>query len=90
MSLQQLLQFAQSSHNNTIALTRKSFWSRNFASLRDNISLVGPISAASNRDGRIERIWRGNAWTTAKVTETIKTGTKMNGAIKLSYDAKKS
>ena len=29
-----------------------------------------------NRDGRIERIWRGNAWTPAEVTEAIKAQTK--------------
>jgi hypothetical protein len=135
-----------------LPLTRKSFWSRNFASVRDNVSLVVPISAAStrlvrsslistcaaptgrghcfsnqlarrafhhadpkiwtfatgdekeidsltgafsvyrqneggtishglataliNRDGRIERIWRGNAWTPAEIADAIQTETR--------------
>ena len=37
----------------------------------------GLATALINRDGRIERIWRGNAWTPAEVTEAIQAhGTK--------------
>jgi protein SCO1 len=32
----------------------------------------GLATALINRDGRIERIWRGNAWTPTEVTETIR------------------
>src|SRR5215813_12951923 len=31
----------------------------------------GLATALINRDGRIERIWRGNAWTPAEITEAI-------------------
>jgi len=36
----------------------------------------GLATALINRDGRIERIWRGNAWTPAEVIEAIKRETK--------------
>jgi hypothetical protein len=36
----------------------------------------GLATALINRDGRIERIWRGNAWTPAEVTEAIQAETK--------------
>lgn len=36
----------------------------------------GLATALINRDGRIERIWRGNAWTPAEVTQAIQTKTK--------------
>ena len=36
----------------------------------------GLATALINRDGRIERIWRGNAWTPAEVAEAIKGETK--------------
>jgi len=36
----------------------------------------GLATALIDRDGRIERIWRGNAWTPAEVTEAIKAQTK--------------
>ena len=39
--------------------TRKNFWSRNFASVRDNVSLVVPISAASTRLVRLSLISTG-------------------------------
>jgi hypothetical protein len=32
-----------------LPFTRKNFWSRNLANVRDNVSLVVPISAASTR-----------------------------------------
>jgi protein SCO1 len=36
----------------------------------------GLATALINRDGRIERIWRGNAWTPAEVTEAIQAENK--------------
>jgi protein SCO1/2 len=36
----------------------------------------GLATALVNRDGVIERIWRGNAWTPAEVTEAIQAGNK--------------
>ncbi len=36
----------------------------------------GLATALINRDGRIERIWRGNAWTPTEVTEAIQAGNK--------------
>jgi protein SCO1 len=36
----------------------------------------GLATALINRDGRIERIWRGNAWTPAEVTEAIHAETR--------------
>jgi protein SCO1/2 len=36
----------------------------------------GLATALVNRDGRIERIWRGNAWTPAEVTEAIQAESK--------------
>jgi len=36
----------------------------------------GLATALINRDGVIERIWRGNAWTPAEVAEAIKAETK--------------
>jgi protein SCO1/2 len=36
----------------------------------------GLATALINRDGRIERIWRGNAWTAAEVTEAIQAETR--------------
>jgi len=36
----------------------------------------GLATALINRDGRIDRIWRGNAWTPAEVIEAIKAETK--------------
>ena len=36
----------------------------------------GLATALINRDGRIERIWRGNAWTPAEVTEAIQAESK--------------
>jgi protein SCO1/2 len=36
----------------------------------------GLATALINRDGKIERIWRGNAWTPAEVTEAIQAETK--------------
>jgi len=36
----------------------------------------GLATALINRDGRIERIWRGNAWTPAEVTQAIQAQTK--------------
>src|SRR5262249_37704371 len=36
----------------------------------------GLATALINRDGRIERIWRGNAWTPAEVTEAIQAETR--------------
>jgi len=49
--------------------------------VRDNVSLVVPIShglatALVNRDGKVERIWRGNAWTPAEVTKAIQAESK--------------
>ena len=36
----------------------------------------GLATALINRDGRIEKIWRGNAWTPAEVTKAIQGETK--------------
>ena len=36
----------------------------------------GLATALINRDGKIEKIWRGNAWTPAEVTESIETENK--------------
>ena len=36
----------------------------------------GLATALINRDGKIERIWRGNAWTPAEITEAIHAETK--------------
>jgi len=36
----------------------------------------GLATALINPDGRVERIWRGNAWTPAEVTDAIKAETK--------------
>jgi protein SCO1 len=36
----------------------------------------GLATALINRDGRIQRIWRGNAWTPAEVTDAIQAETK--------------
>jgi protein SCO1/2 len=36
----------------------------------------GLATALINRDGRVERIWRGNAWTPAEVTEAIQAENK--------------
>jgi len=36
----------------------------------------GLATALINRDGRIERIWRGKAWTRVEVTEAIQAETK--------------
>jgi protein SCO1 len=36
----------------------------------------GLATALINSDGTIERIWRGNAWAPAEVTETIQAGSK--------------
>jgi hypothetical protein len=36
----------------------------------------GLATALINRDGRIEKIWRGNAWTPAEVTAAIQAETK--------------
>ena len=36
----------------------------------------GLATALINRDGKVERIWRGNAWTPAEVTEAIQAETK--------------
>jgi hypothetical protein len=36
----------------------------------------GLATALINRDGRIERIWRGKAWTPAEVTAAIQAGNK--------------
>ena len=36
----------------------------------------GLATALINRNGTVERIWRGNAWTAAEVTEAIQTKTK--------------
>src|SRR5262249_34448445 len=49
MSLQELLQFARSSYHNGVAFDAQKICSRNFASVRDNVSLVFPISVASTR-----------------------------------------
>ena len=34
------------------------------------------LAALINRDGRIERIWRGNAWTPAEVTQAVQAESK--------------
>jgi len=62
--------------------------------VRDNVSLVVPIShglatALVNRDGKVERIWRGNAWTPAEVTKAIQAESKWT-ALFVSNGAKKS
>jgi len=36
----------------------------------------GLATALINRDGRVERLWRGNAWTPAEVTQAIQAETK--------------
>jgi protein SCO1/2 len=36
----------------------------------------GLATALINRDGRIERIWRGNAWTPAEIADAIQTETR--------------
>jgi len=36
----------------------------------------GLATALINRDGRIERIWRGNAWTPAEVTQAVQAESK--------------
>ena len=36
----------------------------------------GLATVLINRDGKLERIWRGNAWTPAEVTEAIQAETK--------------
>jgi protein SCO1/2 len=36
----------------------------------------GLATTLINRDGKIEKIWRGNAWTPAEVTEAIQAGNK--------------
>jgi protein SCO1/2 len=33
-------------------------------------------TALINRDGRIQRIWRGNAWTPAEVTQAVQAESK--------------
>jgi protein SCO1/2 len=38
--------------------------------------LHGLATALINRDGRIERIWRGNAWTPAEVTQAVQAESK--------------
>ena len=69
ISLQQLLQLARPRHNVSVAFDPQKFWSRNFASVRDNVSLVVPISAASTRLVRSSLIstccradWRGHCF----------------------------
>jgi protein SCO1/2 len=36
----------------------------------------GLATALINRDGRIKRIWRGNAWTPAEVTQAVQAESK--------------
>ena len=49
----------------------------------------GLATALINRDGRIERIWRGNAWTPAEVTQAVQGREQMNSAA-VRQGAKKS
>jgi protein SCO1 len=42
---------------------------------RGTISL-GLATAVISRSGRVEKIWRGNAWTPAEVTEAIQAQTE--------------
>jgi len=59
ISLQQFLQFARPRHNNGVAFDPQKLLVTKFASVRDNVSLVVPISAASTRLVRLSLISTG-------------------------------
>jgi len=59
MSLQQLLRLARPRHNNGVAFDPQKLLVTKFASVRDNVSLVVPISAASTRFVRLSLISTG-------------------------------